>query len=201
MAGTLDADSVPERFRMRKDDRRTAIIDEAIRIIGDHGYRGFSINDLSKRCGLTTAGLLHHFGSKEGLLIALLEERDHRDRQAISGRLEMRRGQALTREQVLLVLHAIVRQNASQPHLVRLYAMLRAEALTRDHPARQYFLDREQGTRAIIGDIVAAHVPDAVATARQLTATMHGLETQWLREECGFDLVGEWDKAAAKLLH
>ena len=131
---------------MRKEERRAAIIDEAIRIIGDQGYRGFSINDLAKRCGLTTAGLLHHFGSKEGLLIALLDERDRRDEQAISGRLELRRGQSLTREQVLMVLHAIVRQNATQPHLVRLYTMLRAEALTRDHPARQYFLDREQGT-------------------------------------------------------
>lgn len=64
---------------MRKDDRRLAILDEAIQIIGEQGYRGSSINDLAKRCGLTTAGLLHHFGSKDGLLIALLEERDRRD--------------------------------------------------------------------------------------------------------------------------
>ncbi|MEO6092838.1 MAG: helix-turn-helix domain-containing protein [Novosphingobium sp.] len=201
MTGKVVAESVPERLRMRKADRRSAVIDEAIRIIGDQGYRGFSINDLAKRCGLTTAGLLHHFGSKEGLLIALLEERDRRDSQAVAGRLEMQRGQCLTREQVLIVLHAIVRQNSGQPHLVRLYAMLRAEALTRDHPARQFFLDREQGTRAMFAEIIAPYVEDAAATARQLAATMHGLETQWLREECSFDLVAEWDKAAAKLLH
>ena len=196
----VEAEVLPDRVRMRKDDRRAAIIDEAIHIIGEQGYRGFSINTLAKRCGLTTAGLLHHFGSKEGLLIALLEERDRRNQRAISGRLALRRGQALTREQVLMSLHAIVRQDASEPHLVRLYAMLRAEALARDHPARQYFLDREQSTRAIFAEIVASHVTDAAATARQLTATMHGLESQWLREDCGFDLVAEWDKAAPKLL-
>ena len=195
-----DVAVLPERVRMRAGDRRAAVIDEAIRIIGEQGYNGFSINDLAKRCGLTTAGLLHHFNSKDGLLIALLEERDRRDHAAIAGRLEMRRGQTLTREQALQVLHAIVRQNANQPHLVRLYAMLRVEALVQDHPAQKYFLERENGTRATIADMIANHVPDPAATARQLTATMHGLEVQWLREDCGFDLVEEWDAAAAKLL-
>lgn len=185
---------------MRKDDRRGAIIDEAIRIIGEQGYRGFSINDLARRCGLTTAGLLHHFGSKDGLLIAMLEERDRRDKQAIAGRLELRRGQALSREQVLSVLHAIARQNADHPHLVRLYAMLRVEALVEDHPAKQFFLDREDRTRALIAEIIAGHVADPAATARHLTAMMQGLEVQWLREQCSFDLVQASDEAAAKLL-
>lgn len=189
-----------ERVRMRKDARRSAIIDEAIQIIGEQGYNGFSINHLAKRCGLTTAGLLHHFVSKEGLLVALLEERDRRDREAIAGRLELRRDQSLTREQVLKVLHEIVRHNCNQPHWVRLNAILRAEALIQDHPARKYFLDRENATIALLAEIVAAHVTDASATAVELSVLMDGLEAHWLRQDCGFDLVEVWDRAAAKLL-
>lgn len=194
------ADVVPERVRMRKDDRRIAIIDEAIQIIGEKGYHGFSINDLAKRCGLSTAGLLHHFGSKEGLLVALLEERDRRDQEAIAQQLKLRRGQSLTREQVLKILQAIVAQNANQPHLVRLYAILRAEALVQDHPARKYFADREKATIALLAEIAAPHVSDPSATAVQISALMYGLEVYWLREDCGFDLAAAWDKAAAKLL-
>lgn len=195
-----EADMLPERVRMRKADRRAAVIEEAIRIIGERGYQSFSINELAKRCGLTTAGLLHHFASKEGLLIALLEERDRRDKDAISGRLGMTRDQQLSHGQVLQVLHAIVRQDANQPHLVRLYVILRAEALVQDHPAREFFLDRERATFALFAAIVGPHVTDATATARQIQAVMLGMEVQWLREDCGFDLVAEWDKVADKLV-
>ncbi|WP_295637004.1 TetR/AcrR family transcriptional regulator [Novosphingobium sp.] len=196
-----DAEVLPERTRMHKDDRRSAIIVEAIRIIGERGYQACSINELAKRCGLTTAGLLHHFGSKEGVLIALLKERDRRDADAISGRLGLHRDQDLSREQVLTMLHAIVRQNAGQPHLVRLYAILRAEALVENHPAGAFFLERERATFGLFAAVIEPHVADASATARQLQAAMQGLEVQWLRENCAFDLVAEWDKVADKLLH
>lgn len=184
----------------RGGDRRRAIIDAAIQIIGELGYRGFSINALARRCGLTTAGLLHHFGSKEGLLVALLQEREDRDRLAITGRLELRKGQVLTRAQVLEVLRAIVEQNASQPQLVRLNAMLRAEALPLDHPASRYFVERDLRTRSALADVVRPHVADAQACARHLQAAMAGLEVQWLREDCGFDLLGEWNAIATRLL-
>lgn len=188
------------RVKMRKDDRRAAIFDEAIRIMGERGYRGFSLNDLAKRCGLTTAGLLHHFASKEGLLIALLDERDRRDQEVIAARLGLRRGTSLSREQVLKVLHVIVDHNATQPHLVRLYALLRTEALGQSHPAQKYFVNREDAILALLSKIVAPHVSDASATALQIQAMMFGLEVQWLRADCGFDLVSAWDKAAEKLI-
>lgn len=196
-----ETDAVPDRVRMRKDDRRAAILAEAITIIGEHGYQAFSINELARRCGLTTAGLLHHFGTKEGLLVGLLEERERRDTEAVAGRLAgLRRGQALTRDQVLKALHAIVRQDSFQPQLVRLFALLRAEALVQDHPAGAYFIDRDRKTRAIFAEIVAAHVADPAATAQQIQAAMYGLEVQWLRDDCGFDLVAAWDAVADKLV-
>jgi AcrR family transcriptional regulator len=54
--------------------RRNQILDETLRIVGQRGYHGFGISELAARCGLSKPGVLHHFGTKEQLLIALLED-------------------------------------------------------------------------------------------------------------------------------
>ena len=66
------------RKRVREDPkvRRSQIVDEAIRIIGEYGYYGFTVQALAERCQLSNAGLLHYFGNKDDLLLALLDEPD-----------------------------------------------------------------------------------------------------------------------------
>src|ERR1700741_2401727 len=59
--------------------RRKQFLAEAARIIGERGYFGFGLQELAERCRVTKAGLLHHFGSKDQLLVELLQERDRRD--------------------------------------------------------------------------------------------------------------------------
>lgn len=186
---------------MKKEDRREAILAEAIKAMGERGYHGFSFNDLARRCRLTNAGLLHHFGSKEGLLVALLQERDRIDKEVVSAAIELvLRDELLPRDACLAVFRAIVARNVEQPEIIRLYAILRAEALVPDHPAFAFFRTREMEVMEVFQRVIAGLVPDALSTARQILAQMNGLETQWLRESRMFDLVEEWDKAARKLL-
>jgi AcrR family transcriptional regulator len=189
----------PPVARMKGSDRRQLILGEAMRIIGEQGYRSFSLPQLSRRCGLTNAGLLHHFGSKDGLLVALLEERDRLDQIAVVA-MAPAAGSPSSPQTVLSVLRAIVTRNRDQPELVRLYAVLRNEALMHGHPAHGYFVQREAASIAGFRQMVTDHVADAPATARQISAMMNGLEAQWLRENGTFDLVAEWDKAAVKLI-
>jgi AcrR family transcriptional regulator len=188
------------RSRMSKEERRALILGEAMRIVGEQGYRAFSLSALAKRCGLTNAGLLHYFGSKEGLLIALLQERDRLDEAAVMATMGRDASKTPTREACLQGLHAVVAHNSRQPELVRLYAMLNAEALMADHPAHAFFKKRESAAIEIFSQMIAHLVPDPASTARALVGLMNGLEVQWLRDELGFDLVAAWDKAAAKLL-
>lgn len=186
---------------MKKEDRREAILAEAIKAMGERGYHGFSFNDLARRCRLTNAGLLHHFGSKEGLLVALLQERDRIDKEVVSAAIELvLRDELLPRDACLAVFRAIVARNVEQPEIIRLYAILRAEALVPDHPAFAFFRTREMEVMEVFQRVIAGLVPDALSTARQILAQMNELETQWLRESRMFDLVEEWDKAARKLL-
>jgi AcrR family transcriptional regulator len=181
-------------------ERRRLILDQAITIVSERGYNGFGIQELATRCGLTKPGLLHHFPSKEELLIAVLRDRDRQDEIAVVAATQARIGDPPSLPQVRNILHAIVARNSTQPELVRLYAILRAEALNPQHPAHDYFNNRETATRSMFAQMVAPHVADPPAVARQLMALMLGLEMQWLRDGLDFDLIEEWDRAVSSLL-
>jgi AcrR family transcriptional regulator len=194
---------LPVRERLDGELRRAQILEGATRIISQQGYNGFAVQELARRCGITNAGVLHYFGTKEGLLIALLEDRDRRDAAAVHT-LAALTGQEnhgeLSLDKVLRVLHAIVARNSVQPEFVRLYAVLRAEALSHAHPARRYFIEREAAVLNAFACMIAPHVAMPHATARQLLAVMSGLEDQWLRVDHGFDLIAEWECGVARLL-
>jgi AcrR family transcriptional regulator len=192
------------RTRLGAEQRREQILQAAARIIGQRGYNGFGIQELARECGITNAGLLHYFGTKERLLIAVLEDRDRHDAVAVTsiaglnGQRDTHIGLSL--KQILKVLRAIVQRNSTQPEFVRLFTVLRAEALNQGHPAQQYFLDREAATLDAFARMVAPHVAAPRSTARQLLAFMCGLQEQWLRADHNFNLVTEWDRGVALLL-
>jgi AcrR family transcriptional regulator len=185
--------------------RRAQIVDEAIRAIGQRGYHGFTVLEIAHRCGLTNGGVLYHFGSKEKLFVAVLEERDRREAEEVapvSADLESqnpgRSHASLTT--VLKVLRLIMARCSTQPELVRLYAVLQSESLDHAHPAHDYFLRREAMALQGFKKMVKPHVAHPQSTARQIHALMDGLSLQWLREEQNFDLVAEWDRAIALVL-
>lgn len=195
-----------ERGRVREDGqkRRKRVLDEAQRLIGARGYHGFGIQELAERCGLTKPGLLHHFGSKDQLLIALLRDRDARHEEAVIALLgdgyDASAGPVVKRALFVRGLRTIVARNIAQPELIRLQAILRVEAINAGHPAHAYFTAREAGKLQLIAERVAPFAADPVSAARQILALVGGLEEQWLREQHGFDLLEEFDRAIVKLL-
>lgn len=183
--------------------RKKQFLAEAARIIGERGYFGFGLQELAERCGVTKAGLLHHFGSKDQLLVELLRERDRLDGILIASlqrETDFRDPETLTREGLLQTLHLIVAHNAAQPEMLRLYAVLSLEALNPRHPAHDYFAARETATRDIFTETLAPHAASPRSVALHLLASMKGLEQEWLRTPDAFDLLAEWDKVAARIL-
>ena len=57
----------------RKVERRTRILDAALELFAERGFILTSLPMIAERVGITHAGILHHFGSKDGVLRALLE--------------------------------------------------------------------------------------------------------------------------------
>ena len=188
--------SVVKRTRSDPRDKRRQILSEAVSVIGEHGYNGFSIRQLARRCNLTNAGLLHYFGSKDQLLVELLEERDSRNAAAIVESLGLY-GDFDPAQQVDLAvirrsLAAIVEKSVEQPELSRLFAVLAAEALVVGHPASAFFKSREARVIRIYSQVLDPYVDDADGVVRQLFAGLYGLEIIWLRSEQSIDLMTEW---------
>lgn len=188
--------------RMSRTDRRAQIIQVATALISASGYWSVSLHDIGVECGITDAAVLHHFGSKENLLLAVMEHRDEADRAALAEALNVpldRLYESITGLHLADVCAAMVRRNARQPEIVRLYTVLSAESLQPDHPVHTYFRERD---RRAVRTFTSARVPGGGSPrlARLVLATMDGLQLRWLRDPESVDLVGEWQAAAAVII-
>lgn len=60
--------------RERVGDTRDRVVDAAVECIVDLGfYRGSSTNEIARRAGVTWGVIQHHFGTREGLMLAVLQ--------------------------------------------------------------------------------------------------------------------------------
>src|SRR6476659_7518983 len=114
---------------------RYRVVLAALQAYATNGYSGSSLAGIAAAAGLTTAGLLHHFPSKEELLIAVLQERDRLDGE----RFHLRGFVGLD---ALDALAALVQANATTRGLVRAFTVLMGESAAEDHPASRWFQER-----------------------------------------------------------
>ncbi|GAB3073473.1 TetR/AcrR family transcriptional regulator [Intrasporangium mesophilum] len=158
--------------------KREEILTAALDVIARNGYQRTSVRDLADAVGLSQAGLLHYFSSKEELFAEILRKRDEVDRERMpDGGGAMVGG-----------LIEVVRHNATVPGLVQLYAQLSTEATHPEHAAHGYFVERYASLRtALASEIQAAQdqgeLPDALdatSAATILLAAADGLQTQWM---------------------
>ena len=107
--------------------RREDIITAAAAAYGELGYHGSSLREIAKRVGISHAGLLYYFPTKEALLAAVLERRDAED--AEREQLTVPPGLEVLRHFVALAEH-----NVRHPGIVDLYSRLAAEAVSAGPP-------------------------------------------------------------------
>lgn len=53
---------------------RQRLLDSAVELFAQQGFAGSSVRDLARHCGLSLAGLYHHFSSKEEILFEIQRE-------------------------------------------------------------------------------------------------------------------------------
>ena len=163
-------------------ERRRQIVEAASAVFAELGYRGGSVRIIADRIGSSPASLIQLFGSKEGLLIAVLEDWAHRSRPADA------------REEAginwFTRLPDVMAYNIANRGLIELFHTMAAEASNPEHPAHQFIADRY----ATIVDEVSLHFREAIDAGdfrpmsaeklneetRTLFATMDGLQLQWL---------------------
>jgi AcrR family transcriptional regulator len=162
--------------------RQADILRAARDSFADRGYAGASLRDIAERAGITHAGLLHHFRTKEDLLAAVLAQRDTEEWQEgeaeVDGRTE-----SLGRYLVDVLL-----RHQKSPELMRLWLELAATSSRPDHPAHDYFVERYERSRVHLAH--AAHEQSAQGKLREglspeqaavlCQAVLNGLQMQWL---------------------
>jgi AcrR family transcriptional regulator len=177
--------SRPETLARRRD-----ILDAATEIFGAKGFTGGTLQEIADQVGMTHAGLLHHFGSKDALLLEVLQHRDETDVADLEEQ-HIPDGMDLFRH---LVRTAFA--NADRPGIVQAYAVLSAESVTHDHPGREFFEKRYQTLRAEVAHAFAVvcaergiREPETIAYAStSILAVMDGLQVQWLLDPTALDL-------------
>lgn len=177
---TMPRRTQAERTKQRKDQ----VIHEAIRFFGQYGYHGAKLADIAKAAGVTEPGLLHHFPSKEHLLMEVLAERDRLDREQYDPALHREVGDPLNSFQNL------VRHNETVPGLVQLFTVLVAESIDDQHPGHDFFRQRYQDLRDRIVDVLRkaqarGEIRNDISPEDlvvMLWAMMDGLQIQWLYE-------------------
>ncbi|SPT50161.1 HTH-type transcriptional repressor KstR2 [Actinomadura madurae] len=103
--------------------RRREILLAALNAFAEQGFRATSMREIAEMVGLSQAGLLHHFSSKNELLEEVLRLRDEEQR-AFNERFGRRDGLNAVR-----YLIDLVELNARQVELVRLYTVLAGESV------------------------------------------------------------------------
>jgi AcrR family transcriptional regulator len=189
--------------RTRLSDRPRLILDAAIEIIGKRGYYGFTIKELAKFCELTVPGVFHHFGTKEALLLAVLKDHERRDYEAVWKGVPLTvpaRLSEVSLDGINQLLHATVERNSHQAGILRLFSILRSEAHYPEHPAFEFFHQRNIRALKVVTEMLAGKVASPQEAAINLVSMMAGLEDVWLATDGSFDLVKHWDQAIDKLL-
>lgn len=180
--------------------RKQELLDTALRVMAERGYRNTSLRGIGRELGLEPAHLLHYFSSREKLLEAVVQSWDERNWNAVADTY------ANAKPGTLQHWVELVRRNAEVPGLVHLYSAFAAEASDAQHPSHGFFAQRffnlieviskEIGVGVLAG-VYPAHI-DPTTAARRLVALSDGLQLQWLINPT-IDMSAELEGAIASL--
>jgi AcrR family transcriptional regulator len=175
-------------------ERREAILHAANEVFAAQGFHKAALSTIAMRVGLSEPGLLHHFPSKEHLLLELLALRHEHDAERVARALSNHEG-------FLDALLGLCRENQDTAGLVRLFTILAAESVDDDHPAHDWMVERYRTLRERFATRIereqrAGRIDatlDARRLAPQLIAMFDGLQVQWLLDPDEVDMAAVFE--------
>jgi AcrR family transcriptional regulator len=150
----IDTERLPTKKQQQGESSRELILDATEKLMATRGYAATSISDIRKACGLPPSSIYWHFGSKEGVLAAVMERGAERYFAAIPVEADVERQLA-----------AVTEQQEQHPLFLRLFLLLSLERS--DDPAVAHVIRRVRD-RAIAGfhEAIAPLIPDGVPPAK-----------------------------------
>jgi AcrR family transcriptional regulator len=159
------------------EDRRQRILAVAQRLLARNGSRGTTLGQIAQEAGVSPAGLLHHFESKDQLLHAVLDARDANDLASHDPSGD-----------IIEAIQTITDRFEQAPELIGIFTVLLMENLDPEAPLHGRFLRRYRDAVGIIAEGIRrgqragryrADVDPAVKAA-EIVAFLYGMETSWL---------------------
>jgi AcrR family transcriptional regulator len=154
--------------RLTPEARRAEIVSVARQVITEEGYRGLSLREIARRCGMSAPGLMHYFADMDSLLTAVLERRDEADIAAIASAAS--EGGSLAE-----LIEAAAAYYADRGDDVRVFDALQAEALDPTHPAHEWFASRNARNLEALRPVLAREFADPDTALRLLKYLLDGM--------------------------
>jgi AcrR family transcriptional regulator len=161
--------------------RKARIVSVATALFASNGYRDAPLASVAEAADLTLPGLLHHFPSKQELLLAVLQDREQRDKALVAEAIRTHP------DDVAALLEALVANNAAAPEGTSFHTVISAEATSPSHPAHDFIVARYARVRSALRRSIAKQSSAAGLSDEEIKAlavismaVMDGLQVQWL---------------------
>ncbi|RSS63441.1 TetR/AcrR family transcriptional regulator [Streptomyces sp. WAC06614] len=185
---------VKGQVQKRGVERRRAMVDAAIELFAQQGVRGTGVAAVAARAGVTPSALIHHFGSKDALVRAVLEEADRRALERLSVTAD---AEPTLRQAIDWFVRDAEHTAAAERELAALHTALTAENLDPGAALHGWFRDRGRALRAHLvslftraeADGTARPGLDAQTLAAEVAAFLEGAHLLWLLDPERIDLV------------
>lgn len=166
--------------------RKELIIDVATRFLARNGARGTTLGEIATEAGVSQAGLLYHFTTKDELLHAVLDRRDEFEDALLWGGADP--GGADPGLHIFEIIADIVNSWSERPEIVGLVAVLVAENVGYDGPLRPRLASKYRLTADRLASTLSAAQRrgemrkdiDTHVKSIEILAFLSGLEMAWL---------------------
>lgn len=159
------------------DPRRSRIIDAAFGVLMEHGYAGASTREIAKRASVSKRELYALFGSKQGILAAMVAGRTARMRLPLALPAVEDRG---TLAETLVRFGTALLREASDPAVMALFRLAIIEAERSPDAARALDEEGRKANRAALVEFLArARSAGLIAGAAPETMAAQFLALLW----------------------
>lgn len=162
-------------------EQRQRILEQATLTFARSGFAAATLRSIASAIGVSHASIIQLFGTKQALLLAVLQRWDEQ----LGDRLAGRRGIDFLRS-----IDELMDAHQEQREILGLFLVLAAEASDPDHPAHDFMLERSERVRRMIethirlavqaGQLRALTSTEISDAVRELTSMMNGMELQWM---------------------
>ena len=168
--------------RKRGDDTRARIIDETVRCVVEEGFEATTAKHVAERAGVTWGVIQYHFGDRNGLLMAVVDEGVAR---LVDSLAAAEVGDRPLRERIEIVVDTAFRCYSS-PTSLAAFEILRATRGTHGQSARRHLLEISEAIsqlgRLISDDPGVAEVIWSALRGMVLVEMIVNTHLEWERE-------------------